>query len=620
MHRLFLSVAATAAAVLGLAGPASAGVWSAPERLTATGFSPQSSIGPDGTAGVLWVPQQPGEFGGRGLRFAVRAPDGSLGPAQELFTDDAYDEARMWFPFGRVAVAADGTVSVAWYTGGTIRVATTGPGGLLGPVQVLATDIRVPSLDLEAGPQETIVTWAEPDAVRMAVRRGASFGPAEPGFGVAVAVDARGVATSARGVSGSPALEVARRPPGGKFGAAQVVGSDLPGYYTQLTDLVGHRDGSAALLIRTWEEPERGQIAERRWAATASPGGPVRPPTELDRGVEGPPRPYQYSAGLAQIGAGRDGAALVATEAMRVDEDGSTSRSRGLQLQAVGTDGRGRAPALVRGLESSHVPRVGFDTGGAGVVVTSSLQGTYSVTVPRGATGPCPVVRIASHQSIPVAPTLDAGPVGMISWQEVPSSNVHVVLHRAIAGCPEVPAAAPPPEQPSTPPEQPSTAPEQPSTAPERGEPTTGAQEGGELSASPQPASSPAPAAAPQGAELLPYAPLPGPAARLARVAPAVTVDARGRTVSMRLTCPGTTPCRGRLELLRRVARPGTGRALGSAAFNVPAGASRTIRFTLRMSARSGLRRAMTLKAIARVTPPAGAPRTVPVTLRRAAR
>jgi len=599
-HRLAPCSALALVLVLACGGVASAGSWSAPERVTGAGFSPESAIGPDGTGAVLWVPQDPGQFGGRGLRFAVRFPDGTYGPHQDLFTDDAADEASMRPSYGEVAVANDGTVSVAWYTGGTIRVATTGAGGVLGPDRILASGVRWPTFDLAAGPEETLVTWAEANEARMAVRRGATFGPAQAGFGVPIEIDAAGGAISVRHAADGLALSVARRPPGGAFGAAQEVGEELPGYWVGLRDFVAHRDGSVALLISTREEGrESGQGSERTWAATAAGGRAVRAPVEI-----------QGEAWDASIGAGPDGAALVSSPKREPMGDGVT-RSAGLRLQQVGTDGRARPPVVMPEVESSHLSRVGFDAGGAGVVVSTGSQGTISVTVPPGATEPCPAVLITRHQSIPRRPALDAGAVGLISWQEIPSSNVHVVLHRATAGCPEPPAgpAATPTPTPTPTPAWP-PAPEPVVERPPDPDPP----------AAPPPPPEPEPEPEPE-----PRAPAPAPAAPVAPAAPAAVprvastavAGAGLRTVGVRITCAGPSSCSGRLDLLPRATTARAVRALGSSAFSVPAGATRTVRVRLAASARRSLRRSRRIRV--RVTGPAAAPRVVALTVRRPA-
>src|SRR5688500_12685809 len=109
MGRIPALVATTVAVALALSATAGAATSSTPERITANGFGPTADIGPDGTVAVVWVPQHRGEFGGRGLRFAVRFPDGTYGPHQDLYTDDAADQERMYLSHAFVAVAGDGT-------------------------------------------------------------------------------------------------------------------------------------------------------------------------------------------------------------------------------------------------------------------------------------------------------------------------------------------------------------------------------------------------------------------------------------------------------------------------------------------------------------------------------
>lgn len=581
----------------GFAGTAVAGEWTAPEQITANGFSPQADIGPDGTSAVVWVPQHRGEFGGRGLRFAVRSPDGTYGPHQDLFTDDAYDQERMWFPWADVAVAGDGTASVAWYTGGTIRVATAGPGGVLGPAQVLATGVRVPSFSLAAGPVETIVTWAEENEARMAVRVGPLFGPEQPSSGIPLTIDAAGVATVLRQTFEPNRVGFSRRPPGGTFAPAQWAPGDLPGWFPRVLGLSGNRDGSMAVLFETSNE----RSSHDQWVVTAPGGGVPRGPFAVDPAVQGG-ETWHGSSGSGAIGSGPDGSALIAMEFFTWDSN--SGRSTGLQLQPVGTDGLPRAPALVPGIGSSHVPRVGFDTSGAAVAVTSSMQGTVSVTVPDLAKPPCPYTQITRNGSIPMPPVLDRGPVGLIAWQQVPSTASFVVFHRAVDGCPGgAPGGGTPDESIGDGVGGSANNERADSDRQDRaGSPSTGAVPAGGGVLSP-----------PLGAPLPPRASV-GPAGS-ARIARTAAVDRSLRRAMLRLACPAGAPCAGRVELLSfRSARAAR---LGAAPYSLAAGATRAVRVPLSATARRSLRRARTLRVRVRLIETTGTPREVVLTLRR---
>jgi hypothetical protein len=366
MRRLVRLLGAFLTGLLVVAAPASAGTFGAPQLVTNEGFAPQAAIGADGTTALAWIATTPGGRSHRGLAFATRGPDGSAGPTQELATSSGAT---------RVAVADDGTATVAWVVGGVLRAASAAPGAMLGTAQVLASGVNERDFALAAGPAETIVTWSAGGAVRMAVRRGPEgFGPAEDGFGVPIAMDAAGTAFSARRGAGGRSLEMARRPTGGSFGAPQVVGAGLPGsdragYAVTLDALDAYRDGSVGVMLTAWEDA----YTETRWVAAAGPGEALREPVRLDRASTGSGPPMvtgRYAGRTTAFGVGPAGAVLTATERM----NWSRSQSDALQVQLVGADGVARQPELVPGLTGAHGPRVAFDASGAGVIVTSSAR------------------------------------------------------------------------------------------------------------------------------------------------------------------------------------------------------------------------------------------------------
>ncbi|HEX8105714.1 MAG TPA: hypothetical protein VF533_24070 [Solirubrobacteraceae bacterium] len=448
-----------------------------------------------------------------------------------------------------------------WWTGGTVRVAIRPPGGVFGAPQVLAAglDDPAPSIDLvtdRAG--EATAVWDGEDGVTAAVRPSgaASFGAPEvvgPGGAAQLAVGDAGV-VGAAWLDGHE-VRVARRRPGQDFGAVKTVGAGLEHWFPRI-ELDGHADGSLALLIEGSDDAGTPSYS----LATAPPGGAFRAPVAIDGAMSGDTaRPA--SPGWASVGAVPGGRAVVAVEAMewtREGEGSRTGRSVGLQLQQVGADGLARPPVRAQGVSYANSPRVGADRTGTAVAVFDSMPGTSAVSVPLDG-APCPAERIADHRSIPWRPTLDAGELGVIAWQEIPSSNVHLAFHRPRVGC------APPAEVA----QEPRSEPDPPADV---SSPPPGAD------------ASTAPAAVPEAT----FGP---PAATAAAVGlPSVGVSARvgrrRRTARLRLSCPGPAGCSGRLEL-----RTTGGRRLGARDFSVPAEGARTIRIRLTALARRRMRR-----------------------------
>jgi hypothetical protein len=239
-----------------------------------------------------------------------------------------------------------------------------------------------------------------------------------------------------------------------------------------------------------------------------------------------------------------------------------TGVSDGLQIQRVGPDGAPAAPVRAEGVGYATVPKLGVDRTGTAEVVFDAMDGTGAVTVPPDS-APCPARRIAGHRSIPAPPSLQAGAIGIVAWQEIPSSNVHVALHRPQLGC-DLPAPA-------------------------GGE--TGAPSAGAVAGAATPATFPAAPTASSGAS----ASAPPPAVSRPRV-PAlgrVAIAGDRRTARLRLRCPrGADACAGVLRIAaRRTARSARTRLLGATRFEIEPGRASAVRVALSTAARRALGR-----------------------------
>ena len=562
------------------------------------GFAPRTAIGADGTAVVAWVPAV-GSFGGRGIRVSVREADGSYGPAQDLETREAYFH---------VAVSDDGDAFIVWVADDVVYASVRPAGGVFGPPQVLETGLRYAYIDVASDAAgEAVAVWDGAGGVTAAVRPdgdalfGAPSTVAPGGMVQLAAADDAGV-TSLAWVSGTT-VHIARRRAGGSFGTAQPIGAGLPHYVVSRLDLAAHADGSLALLIGGRID-EGTSSKDRRWVATAPPRGRFRAPREVDLALSGDTS-RDPSPGSASIGAVPGGRAVIATEAVVTRPDDScggcmTSVSEGLQLQAVDASGAPLAPTRAAGVRYAVIPRTGVDRTGTAVTVFDSMDGTSSVSVPIDEP-PCPVERIATHRSIPAEPTLDAGELGMIGWQEIPSSNVHIAFHRPQPGCPAVTA---PPEDGEDEAALTDPAPSS-SDAPVT---TEGDQPGATATTTTTTATPPSPTANPAS---------PTSAAatrRHPRVATVAKVNRRLRTATFRLRCTlaAATPCTGRLRLLPAAT---ASRTLGTARFSLLPGGTTLLRVRLTTPARKALRRGA-VRARASVQAPGRRPRVHRITLR----
>ena len=611
MHRSLVCLTVGLSLVSIGAARAEAGTWSAPEQVTGAGFGGTAAIGPDGTAVVMWDPQHPGEFGGRGLRLAVRFGDGTYGPHQDVPTDDAADDELMWPAWGRLAVGADGRADVVWRTGTTVQVATTGTDGVLGPPRVLVADARYPSFDIAASASETIVTFAGGhDATPQHVVRAAGaavYGAPQRAPGVALSMAADGTATVL--TTSAQRLAVAHRPVGGTFGDPVVASADPPSEWTSVQDVVGGRDGSLAVLLHGWVRDETGAWRQGRWVQSAGPDGRLGPAAAIDHGVATEPEcavhADSYSSHALAVRAG--GLAIVATErrAWRkdpqvLDPNGNpacTGVADGLQVQDVSPEGTATEEAQLRDVPVAHVARIGVDSAGAAIVVAGTGRDTRAVTIPE-AGAPCPAVVVAAHDSVPSLLALD-GDVGIMAWQPIPSSQVQLALHRPTLGCPASPTAVPAPAPPV-------------------------AESG---SAAPDPEVFPGPLAraqAPGGAAPAGGAAEPAPTPDLTPVPSAATVDPvaaarpRGRLARLTMRCSaGALPCRGQLALVLARAT-GVRARVGAARYALAPGTRAQIAVRLTPAARRALRRSQTrrLETRVNVTPAGGPGRSTHVTIR----
>jgi hypothetical protein len=378
-----------------------------------------------------------------------------MGPHQRLPTEDAADDARGWPAYGFVAVGGDGRADVVWRTGGQVLGATADAQGVLGPPRVLLAGARWPSFDLAAGAQETVVTLADGDGgLTHAVRRAGSptFGPVAPAPGVALSMGTDGTATVLTG-SGER-LAVARRPAGGTFG--EPIAARRPAERVDERPRGGRRPRRLGRrAARRMGQGRAGAWRQRTWVQSAGPDGRLGPAAALRNGNRADPDcGMETDSSTSQAVAVRPGGrAIVTVERRHWRKDAATTGpdgqpacvgfADGVQVQDATPDGTATAPAVLADLPVSHVTRVGVDATGAAVVVAGAARDTRSITIPV-AGPPCPAVVVAPHGSVPSPLSLDAGAVGIMAWQEIPSSRVHLALHRAAPGCPAGTGPAPP--------------------------------------------------------------------------------------------------------------------------------------------------------------------------------
>jgi hypothetical protein len=135
--------------------------WSAPERITGSGFSPAAAIGAGGTAVIAWVPAV-GDFGGRGIRVTVRDPAGGYAPPQDLETEAAHP---------RLAVSGDGDAFAVWTADGVVKAAVRPAGGAFGAPQELGRGPAYQTLDVVSDAAgEAVAVWESADGARLRAR------------------------------------------------------------------------------------------------------------------------------------------------------------------------------------------------------------------------------------------------------------------------------------------------------------------------------------------------------------------------------------------------------------------------------------------------------------------
>lgn len=238
------------------------GVFGAPVQLSRDGQvfkAAELAVAPDGTTTVTWeryVGVTPT------VQAATRPPGGAFGEPVDVSPSGQYASGP------QLAVAADGTTTVAWLGGG-ILTSTRPPGGAFGePVDVSQTAQSVSDHHVFAGPDgTTFVTWNRGTALQVGVRpAGGTFAaPVEvaasssPSHLVQMLFAADGTATVYVDEDIVTFDVRARtRPPGGAFGPlTPILETSLPASWTRMAQDV------AGEITMTWDAGQGARQATR---------------------------------------------------------------------------------------------------------------------------------------------------------------------------------------------------------------------------------------------------------------------------------------------------------------------------------------------------------------------
>ena len=151
------------------------GAWSPAKKVlrNAVGDFPQVALGTDGTTAVSWI--VPGtEFVPRKLVITVRPAGGAWPAATELATGTSLLDSKL-------AVAADGTVTIVWVDGGGVKTRTLPPAGTWSPALVLSpggVGVSLPDLVVNDAGAGLAVWQAWPPAGSAPAYIGAAYRPA----------------------------------------------------------------------------------------------------------------------------------------------------------------------------------------------------------------------------------------------------------------------------------------------------------------------------------------------------------------------------------------------------------------------------------------------------------
>jgi len=266
--------------------------------------SPALAIAQDGAAWVAHAGIGASDVGAGVVRVGT---DGTLGTEHVLTTNPAYGLT--------IAVGADGTVAVAWSqlygscANYCVRAAVRTPAGTWGDPVTLSNSGRNDGPQVAIAPDGTVtVAWSNDDAAVQHATRPSGSGSFLPlgtidGDGgnvspvrIGVAADGTAVLAWTRSANGSSRIWTAERPPGGSFGGVEEIGQPSGVVFSNLSALVVHPNGDAEIA---WCASDAQHTSQTIYAATRTASGTLTAPVPVSSTVQ---RASEASMALAGDG------------------------------------------------------------------------------------------------------------------------------------------------------------------------------------------------------------------------------------------------------------------------------------------------------------------------------